>query len=65
MQRFKWFCEYDYWQRVLIFLFSWSAEQYIEINFPSVFSDPPSYSNIINGKGIFSSRLHAESIVNI
>ena len=38
--------------------------QYIEINnLPSViFQDPPIYTNIENGKGVFSSRLHAESL---
>ena len=61
------FAEYDYWQGGIDFRFLVGGEaiaQYIEINnLPSViFQDPPSYSNIINGKGIFSSRLHAESI---
>ena len=61
------FEEYDYWQGGIDFRFLVGGEaiaQYIEINnLPSViFQDPPSYSNIINGKGIFSSRLHAESI---
>ena len=38
--------------------------QYIEINnLPSViFQDPPTYTNIENGRGVFSSRLNAESI---
>jgi hypothetical protein len=61
------FVEYDYWQGGIDFRFLVGGEaisQYIEINnLPSViFQDPPTYSNIENGRGVFSSRLQAESV---
>ena len=61
------FAEYDYWQGGIDFRFLVGGEavaQYIEINnLPSViFQDPPTYTNIENGRGVFSSRLQAESI---
>ena len=57
---------YDYWQGGIDFLFIVGGEsvaQYIQINnLPSViFQDPPTYTNIENGRGIFSARLHAQS----
>jgi len=59
------FVEYDYWQGGIDFLFlvgGVDIAQYIEINnLPSLlFQDPPSFTNIENGRGVFSSRLHAQ-----
>lgn len=61
------FEEYDYWQGGVDFLFlvgGVDVAQYIEINnLPSLlFQDPPSFTNIENGRGVFSSRLHAQQI---
>ena len=61
------FTEYDYWVGGIDFYFLVGGEaisQYIQINnLPSlIFEDPPNYTNIENGIGVFSSRLHAESI---
>lgn len=58
------FPESDFWTGGIDFLFVVGGEevaQYIEINnLPNlVFQDPPTYTNIENGVGIFSSRLHA------
>ena len=59
------FPEYDYWLGGIDFLFLVGGNdiaQYIEINnLPSVlFQDPPSFTNIENGRGVFSSRLNAQ-----
>ena len=59
--------EYDYWQGGIDFYFLVGGDaiaKYIEINnLPSViFQDPPTYTNIENGLGVFSSRLNAESL---
>ena len=59
--------DYDYWVGGIDFYFLVGGEaisKYIEINnLPSViFQDPPTYTNIENGIGIFSSRLNAQSI---
>ena len=59
------FPEYDYWFGGIDFLFLVGGKdiaQYIEINnLPTVlFQDPPSFTNIENGRGVFSSRLHAQ-----
>ncbi|MDB2675428.1 hypothetical protein N9Y90_02735 [Flavobacteriales bacterium] len=59
------FVEYDYWHGGIDFLFlvgGVDVAQYIEINnLPSlIFQDPPTFTNIENGKGVFSSRLHAQ-----
>lgn len=61
------FPEYDYWIGGVDFLFLVGGNdiaQYIEINnLPSVvFQDPPTYTNIENGRGVFSSRLNAQQI---
>ena len=61
------FAEYDYWVGGIDFRFIVGGEdiaQYIEINnLPSViFQDPPIFTNIENGRGVFSCRLHAESV---
>lgn len=61
------FVGYDYWEGGIDFRFLVGGEsiaQYIEINnLPSViFQDPPTYTNIENGKGVFSSRLNAVSV---
>tara|TARA_Y100000813_G_scaffold136413_1_gene98715 strand:- start:2768 stop:3823 length:1056 start_codon:yes stop_codon:yes gene_type:complete len=61
------FVGYDYWSGGIDFYFLVGGEaisQYIEINnLPSIiFQDPPTYTNIENGLGVFSSRLNAESI---
>ncbi len=57
--------EFDYWLGGVDFLFIVGGNevaQYIEINnLPNVlFQDPPTYTNIENGRGVFSSRLHAQ-----
>ena len=59
--------EYDYWVGGIDFLFLLGGEdiaQYIEINnLPGIlFQDPPTFTNIENGRGVFSSRLHAEQL---
>ncbi|MGC6469804.1 MAG: hypothetical protein ACON4E_00870 [Flavobacteriales bacterium] len=58
------FPEYDYWIGGVDFLFVVGGEdisQFIEVNnLPSaLFQDPPSFTNIENGRGVFSSRLHS------
>lgn len=58
------FPDYDYWVGGIDFLFlvgGTDIAQYIEINnLPTVlFQDPPSFTNIENGRGVFSSRLNA------
>jgi len=59
------FEEYDYWVGGVDFLFlvgGVDIAQYIEINnLPNlIFQDPPAFTNIENGRGVFSSRLNAQ-----